>query len=169
MPEEVYHNPANDFVARFVGDPPMSFVDAGFAVQDDRCVFRIGDRGWILELPYDFDVSKSTIAAKCNVLRLGFRANQISLASSMDPVHNVPVSVYLAEMQGHRNLITVKLDQDLIQVVTAPDERWKVGEHAWMSMVPDVMHVFADGQAIHHPELKLELPASPITGGLAEI
>jgi multiple sugar transport system ATP-binding protein len=168
-PEEVYHNPANDFVARFVGDPPMSFVAAGFAVQDGRRVFRIGDRGWILAAPDDFDVSKNAIAAKCNDLRLGFRANQISLASSMDPVHNVPVSVYLAEMQGHRNLITVKLDQDLIQVVTAPDERWKVGERAWMSMVPDAMHVFADGQAIHHPELKLEFSANPITGGLSEI
>ena len=168
-PEEVYNNPANDFVGRFVGDPPMSFVAAGFTVQNDRPVFRIGGRGLALAAPDDFDASKSAIAANCNDLHLGFRANQMSLASSTDPVHNVPVSVYLAEMQGHRNLITVKVDQNLIQVVTAPDERWSVGEQAWISMAPDVMHIFADGQAIHHPEVKLEFSTSPVASGLGGI
>jgi hypothetical protein len=71
------------------------------------------------------------------------------------------VTLYLVEAQGHRNLVTVKLGEDFVQVVTAPDEDWKVGQPAWLCLDPAILHVFADGQAIYHPDPQPEIATGP--------
>ncbi len=146
-PEEVYRNPANDFVASFIGDPPMSFLKVACASSNGSNGYRL--LGTDIYLPSGTqklpDFSKD-----CN-LTLGLRANRTSLAAEADDFCNTPVEIYLVESQGHRNLITVKLGDQLAQVVTPPDQNWKVGESAWLGLHAHFLHVFADGNAIFHP------------------
>jgi ABC-type sugar transport system ATPase subunit len=151
-PEEVFHCPANDFVARFVGDPPMSFIKAAYELKNGSKGFCLdGQQDVHVPLPSDFDHMAIETAARCSNLRLGVRANQISISSVKDEKHNFPVEIYLVESQGHRNLVTVKVGSDLVQVETPPDRLWRVGEQVHMSLLPVALHVFTDGKAVHHP------------------
>ncbi len=146
-PEDVYKNPANDFVASFIGDPPMSFIKVDRASLNGSTGYRIQNSEHFIPAP---DQSLPYGSENSNLL-LGIRANQIKLSETADHFYSTPVEIYLVEPQGHRNLITVKLGSQLAQVVTPPDQVWKVGERAWISIHPQILHVFVDGNAIYHP------------------
>nr|NIO67634.1 ATP-binding cassette domain-containing protein [Anaerolineae bacterium] len=44
-PDEIFHRPANEFVAGFVGEPPMSFMDVEYAEKDGQPIFHITGNG----------------------------------------------------------------------------------------------------------------------------
>lgn len=150
-PDEVYHRPANDFVARFVGDPPMSFLSARCTSTDGRALFHLDGVQLAVPSAPDFTGEALARAARARELKLGLRASRMSLSPTANPRHEAAVGIYLVESQGHRNLVTVKLGEDLVQVVTPVDQPWKVGDTAWLGLSSDVLHVYADGQAVYHP------------------
>ncbi len=158
-PEEVFHRPANDFVARFVGDPPMSFIAARFAAQNGRPCFHLDGARLTIPAASDFSGDAAAQASGARELKLGLRAARATLSSTSDGRHNAPVGIYLVESQGHRNLVTVKVGEDLAQVVMPADQSWKVGEKAWLELSPEVLHVFADGKAVYHPRRRVGTPA----------
>lgn len=153
-PEDIFNHPANDFVARFVGDPPMSFIKADYRSVDGKVSFVLKGQSFIISEPVDFKPEFRKIASECKELCLGLRATNTSIASTQDNEHTIPTSIYLVETQGHRNLITVKIGDDLVQISTNPDQLWPVGTKVWISMPSHRMHVFADGNAIYHPDTK---------------
>jgi multiple sugar transport system ATP-binding protein len=155
-PEEIFNRPANDFVARFIGDPPMSFIKVDCRSLNGTMGFGIKNQSFVIPEAPDFGLDARNKAAGCQKLCLGLRANQTSIASTQDEEHNIQGTIYLIENQGHRNLITVKVGDDLVQVATGPDQVWSVAAPVWISMQPQRMHVFADGQAIYHPGTKLD-------------
>lgn len=152
-PEEVYNNPANTFVARFIGDPPMSFITVNLVSENDRFAFVVEGTQAVIPVANDFNKDVAVLAGAAGELKVGLRANKTSITFSPDEQHNVPSVIYLVESQGHRNLVTVKLGDDLVQVVTSPKRKFKVGEQVWVSLHSDFLHVFADGRAIYHPTI----------------
>lgn len=149
-PDEIFHRPANEFVAGFVGEPPMSFTEVEYAAEDGRPGFRIA--GSDIRLPAGPEIGayvkeKDLPAA----FRLGVRATDVSALPWKDGMHNVPGEVYVTEMFGHRNLLTAKLGKNLVQVVTSSDLTFKVKDPVWLDLNQDNIHVFADGLAIAHP------------------
>jgi multiple sugar transport system ATP-binding protein len=150
-PQDVYHRPSNEFVARFVGNPPMSFIAAQLLSENGRLGFRIADTRVVVPAAVDFTEQVAARVGKLGEIRLGARAVEMSLSSAANDHNNTPVEVYLVESQGHRNLVTTKIGEDFVQVVTPPEQIWKVGERAWLSLHAKLLHVFAEGQALHHP------------------
>ena len=149
-PDEIFQRPANEFVAGFVGEPPMSFMDVKYGEEEGQPVFCIA--GNDIRLPaspkVDAYVKDKGLTAR---FRLGVRAVDVSASPSADEIHNVPSEVFVTETLGHRNLLTAKLGNNLIQVVTPPELTFKVKETVWLDLSPDNLHVFADGLAITHP------------------
>jgi multiple sugar transport system ATP-binding protein len=153
-PTTVYHNPTNEFVARFVGDPPMSFVAANFFRTDGRSGLRLAGMESAVALPGDFD-AEAVVSASSDV-KIGFRAAEVEIAPAGATGDGTSVAVHLLESQGHRNLVTVKLGNDLVQVAAPPDRDWNVGEVVKLRIPGEAIHVFADGQAVYHPAARDE-------------
>ncbi len=149
-PDEIFHRPANEFVAGFVGEPPMSFMDVEYAEEEGQPVFRIA--GNDAHLPASPEVS-AYIKEKGqpDSLRLGMRATEVSVSPTKDETHNVSGEVYVTETLGHRNILTAKLGKNLVQVVTPPELTFEVKDTVWLDLSQDNLHVFADGRAIAHP------------------
>lgn len=149
-PDEIFHRPANEFVAGFVGEPPMSFMDVKYGEEEGQPVFRIA--GNDIRLPaspkVDAYVKDKGLPAR---FRLGVRAVDVSASPSADEIHNVPGEVFVTETLGHRNLLTAKLGKNLVQVVTPPELTFEVKDMIWLDLSQDNLHVFADGRAIAHP------------------
>ncbi len=152
-PEEVYNNPANDFVAQFVGDPPMSFIKVQLTSKNDKPAFCLDESEITIAAEDDFNAETAAIANSAEELKIGLRANRTSLSGIEDEQHNVSADVYLVESQGHRKLVTVKFGKSLVQVITVPEQDWKVGERVWISVHSKFLHVFAEGKAIYHPDI----------------
>jgi len=149
-PDEVFHRPANEFVAGFLGEPPMSFVDVEYAEDDGQPVFRI--TGTDARLPASLEVSAFVRERGLpSSFRLGARATEVSAALSRNETHNVPGEAFVTETLGHRNILTAKLGKDLVQVVTPPELAFNVRDTVWLDLSQDNVHVFADGLAVGHP------------------
>jgi multiple sugar transport system ATP-binding protein len=149
-PDEVFHRPANEFVAGFLGEPPMSFVDVEYADDDGRAVFLI--TGTDTRLPAGPEV-KAFVKEKGlpASFRLGVRATEVSVVPSLDDTHNVPGEAFVTETLGQRNILTAKLGKNLVQTVTPPELTFKVRDTAWFNLSEENLHVFADGLAVAHP------------------
>ncbi len=149
-PDEIFRRPANEFVAGFVGEPPMSFMDMEYAVEDGQPVFRLPENDVRLPASPEVDAYVKE-KSRPHSFRLGVRATDVTALPSADETHNVPGEVYVTETLGHRNLLTAKLGKNLIQVVTPPELTFQVKDTVWLNLGPDNLYVFADGLAIAHP------------------
>lgn len=153
-PQDIYHRPENEFVAGFVGDPPMGFIDVQVRTEDGREALGFVGGTESIELPKGFSVNAASGAAS---LRVGARANAISLASTRGGGHDIPGTIYLVEAQGHRTLVSAKVGQEILRVVVPNGQAWSVGESVWLRLDSNSLHVFADGRAIHHPDQRSAL------------
>lgn len=133
-PLELYNRPANQFVAEFIGSPPMNFlpvnVKAPLLIQHPQ--FR-------LTLPAVWE----SILQKYNgrSLTLGIRPEHLSV--SVPAPKNLCVQVDLVEALGNDTYLSVTLPEaHTLQVRTPPDQRVQIGERLWLSIAVESIHLF---------------------------
>ena len=149
-PGEVFNEPANLFVAGFIGVPQMNFFNAELIEDGGRYSVKLGGK--------DFPVSaaKQEIlkerGAKTQKITLGVRPEHISLSTGDDlPIHG---SVDVSEMMGSSvHLHVSALGQDVIIVAQTIDlsggsiGSFSTEQEVSFSFSENVMHLFgADGQ-----------------------
>jgi multiple sugar transport system ATP-binding protein len=158
-PNEVYNQPVNEFVASFVGEPPMSFLRIEPKREDGKFLFQIQDCDDCLEVPENL---ASVLNGAKEGYRLGVRASEITVSSQKDEKHQVAGEVYIVEHMGYSNIISAKLGTGLVRVITdaavAPNRR----ETIWLSLNAENMHLFYQGNAVQHPSYTQN---SPVTNG----
>lgn len=148
-PQEIYSQPKNEFVASFVGEPPMSFFDVEPTSKNGNLYFRIQGCDQNLLVPAQLNGGLQNGGK--DGYRVGVRASEIKMASQQDEVHNTPAQVYVVEPLGYCNVITVRLGDGMVRVVVDPLVRPKVNETVWLSLDCNNMHVFHHEKAISHP------------------
>ena len=98
-PREIYLNPANTFVARFIGTPPMNLVEARIRGAN----LQVGEAS--LELPEHL----AKFAGAERAVLLGIRPNQLQIASSSG--RGLAGRIALVEHVGAESVIDVHLDR----------------------------------------------------------
>ncbi len=131
-PTVIYDKPANNFVAGFIGNPPMNFMGGELLHQDGRTVLRIGD----------FDIAPAPELQPIlhnyehDDIGIGIRAeNMETLRLPADDA--VRVKVQVVEPLGAQNLLTVRVGQDLVKVATHPTFQVAPGEEVWLRFPSD--------------------------------
>ncbi|HSM55370.1 MAG TPA: ABC transporter ATP-binding protein [Candidatus Sulfomarinibacteraceae bacterium] len=147
-PSTVYDKPANEFVAGFIGNPPMNFMSGVMRNQNGRVVLQIGD----------FTVAPS--AEMQPILKpyddepmlIGIRAeNMETLKSAADDA--VKVQVQVVEPLGSQNLLTVRVGQDLIKVATHPTFQVEPGSNVWLRFPADkIRWIDRDSGKVLYPQ-----------------
>jgi multiple sugar transport system ATP-binding protein len=142
-PHEIYHRPANRFVAGFVGSPRMNFMD-GWLEADDQggWVFTNGTHHLRLH-GYPFGRQP----ALHEEVTLGIRPEHLQLAEDGDWSG---FSVEMTEPMGADMLIWVRSGPDLLSVRTSSDQRVAVGSKLALNLPIDRISLFAlrDGSRI---------------------
>ncbi len=96
-PEQVYNNPANTFVAGFVGSPPMNFIEGRLLDEGGRLEFHTNR--FVLEIP----PGKAASLKNERVVLLGIRPENISVEPIMFdafPKAIIPGVHLLSELMG---------------------------------------------------------------------
>jgi multiple sugar transport system ATP-binding protein len=135
-PLELYRNPANLFVAEFIGSPPMNFLSVQFTaplvISHPQFRFTLPD-SWARSLQkYDG-----------RELILGIRPEHLSIHPPA--TKNLSVQVDIVEALGHETYLWVSLtDAPAIrmQVRVGPDRTVRVGEEIWLAISPEKIHLF---------------------------
>jgi multiple sugar transport system ATP-binding protein len=141
-PLELYHRPANRFVAEFIGSPPMNFlpmqVRAPFTLHHALFRLTLPDSWKTILTPYDG-----------RMVTLGIRPEHLSVGVPSE--QTIPVKVDLVEALGSETYLAVKLrdNSDLMQVRIDPDRRVRIGEELWLAIAGrngepaiDNIHIF---------------------------
>jgi multiple sugar transport system ATP-binding protein len=150
VPDEIYHHPANEFVASYFGDPPMSFLDVELARESGQALFRVIGNGFQVparpELVRRFESSGAP-----KRLRLGIRATDITVSPTADEKHTLPGEVFVTERLGFRNILIVQAGGAQIRVCTPPGQAYTSRQPVMLNINQGNVHVFADGKAVAHP------------------
>ncbi|MGV1832722.1 ABC transporter ATP-binding protein [Agrobacterium vitis] len=141
-PFEIYHKPANTFVARFVGSPSMQFIN-GRVLKDGSGVSFTDGKDWTLPMPFP-ELSADGITE----VILGVRPEHIKLVSSDQEGHEALVD--LVESTGPEDNVTLSVNG---QKVTARLETGitKSGQTVKVQIATDKVSLFdaASGKRIN--------------------
>ena len=122
-PTDIYDNPANTFVAGFIGSPAMNLLKG---TMKDGCFS--GD-----------NVEISGFSAADWPITLGFRAEDAAVSPS---VGSINATVYTMELLGDATMIAVKAGGALVSVKANKDYRTEIGDQVSISVPQEICHLF---------------------------
>ncbi len=125
-PTEIYDNPANTFVAGFIGNPAMNLLPGTVS-------------GGTLEAD---GVAITGLTAPDGALTIGFRAEDASVVASGGQI-NAPI--YSLELLGDATMVTVRIDGTLVSVRAEKTYRAAIGDLVSIAVPAEICHQF-DGQ-----------------------
>ncbi|MDB2390353.1 ABC transporter ATP-binding protein [Alphaproteobacteria bacterium] len=121
-PTDIYDNPANDFVASFIGNPAMNLLNGVL-------------KGGVFS---GENITVKGLKGPDGPVRLGFRAEDANLGKT----GAIKAPVYSAELLGDATMLTVKAGGAMISVKAHKDVRSKIGEPAVISVPASICHLF---------------------------
>jgi multiple sugar transport system ATP-binding protein len=132
-PTDIYDNPANTFVASFIGSPAMNLVEGvltdGVFVSDGIKV----------------DGLSTSVSGN---ITLGFRAEDADIVPSGG---QISAPMYSIELLGEASMITWRFGEALVSIKTQKDYRAAIGETVEARVTADMCHLFdtASGERIN--------------------
>jgi len=134
-PYEVYHRPANVFVAGFIGSPAMNLVTASLEVHNDKTplLYR-GDGVWTLAR---VDVDSSVPARQ---VVLGIRPEDLTLTKEGSGMMTGVID--LVEYLGSETVVTVKVEDRDWLVKVSGNQKFSWGETVHLTATPDSVYLF---------------------------
>ncbi len=123
-PTDIYDNPANTFVAGFIGSPAMNLIDG---------VLENGT----------FTADKVQITGLDSThngpITLGFRAEDASVATGESSANS---NVYSLELLGEATMVTMRAGGTILSVKSGKDYRVDIGDPVSVNIPADICHLF---------------------------
>lgn len=142
--DEIWNEPANRFVASFVGEPPMNFIGGKLETPQHVSIVTKGGKE---DFEFRGEVDPKYVGS--DGISIGVRPQQIKLSRSKGQEASIAGSVKIVEFQGDNAVLTVKLENlenSEIKVVVPAGWMCREGETVWLEFSPEIIHLF-DGEA----------------------
>ncbi|NAS98332.1 sugar ABC transporter ATP-binding protein [Pseudomonas syringae pv. actinidifoliorum] len=138
-PKQIYNDPANLFVASFIGSPPMNFIPLRLQRKDGQLVALLDSGQARCELPVGF----ADAGLEDREIILGIRPEQIMLAAGdQTGLPTIRAEVQVTEPTGPDTLVFVTLNQSKVCCRLAPDVAPQVGESLTLQFDPSKVLIF---------------------------
>ena len=138
-PMDLYHRPANRFVAGFIGSPPMNFFAADIAGHTQK--------DWLLRLPDGTEIVADQSAAPLSAERvtLGIRPEHIEFGDGMAEGNRISGTVQVVERLGCDTLLHIDLSGSPM-VMRQPRDlpNIRAGERVTCRFPAEACHVFTN-------------------------
>jgi multiple sugar transport system ATP-binding protein len=136
-PDEIYNRPADTFVAKFVGSPPINLLDA--TVREGKVI--VGDN--VMECELDKSCDDALTGYDKDKVILGIRPEDIQITREKTKESNAFKSIiYFKQSMGAEDILNLKLEGLLFQAVAPPSLNTKVGEEVYANISMDRAHLF---------------------------
>jgi multiple sugar transport system ATP-binding protein len=129
-PMMVYDHPAQVFVARFIGNPPMNVL---------RAVARNG----AVELEGHPLPLEPKGAAQGSDVQVGVRAEYVQVAREQRP-GTIPAEVRVVEPLGSHLLLTLQLGAQQLKATSRTDFPVQPGDSVWLTVEPTALRLLKD-------------------------
>ena len=149
-PYEVFNEPANVWVATFVGEPPMNILAGDLESADDRLFVR--SPYFSIEVPAQQRAKLLATPGQGKRVQVGLRPEALTLSSTPDAAHPLEGRIYAVEPIGDVEIVDVRVGEDRLLVRTefgtVANDRINAPVH--LGYKPEKLHFFdeATGQAV---------------------
>src|SRR5438309_167100 len=138
-PMELYNEPANRFVAGFIGSPAMNFAEVRIGGANGA-LYAEGE-GIRLKVPGPLTNRLGPYAGK--EVTIGIRPEDMRVARDCDPPElNIPAVVEVVERLGSEILLDVAVGSVTMVASVEPISRAKVHEQLQLAINPERLHFF---------------------------
>ncbi|MDR3172585.1 MAG: ABC transporter ATP-binding protein [Treponema sp.] len=134
-PLEVYDQPANEFVAGFIGEPPMNLLPSIIVKTQEGFFFTFANSELRVKVPDRYNAVVSDTMA----LTLGVRPVDVIIT---DKHSSTPVPVAVYENFGDERRISVRVGEDLLNITTAEEVFYKHGDIIHLAFNSEKTHLF---------------------------
>ena len=141
-PIELYRHPADRFVAGFLGNPPMNFIEGRIQAENGGLHFSDGG-GFQIALPPDLECSSDS-----DRVVLGVRPEHLRTVSSPHEAGaSISATITLTEFIGERIDLHARMEggNELIARIPAESATPSVGENIHLGLDPAQAHYFVPG------------------------
>lgn len=114
---ELYHRPSNLFVASFIGNPPMNFIDGSILKSGDKYLCKTA--GGVIELPAELIKADGLTGDQ---IVLGIRPHNFELTNSKD--NSFELRIDYVEHLGKENLYRCYMDDTSVRIITPISVDW---------------------------------------------
>jgi multiple sugar transport system ATP-binding protein len=149
-PLELYSRPANTFVAKFVGSPPMNILAGTVSDGEFRC-----DAG---TLPAPADAPRGEVLA-------GFRPESATLTDPGASAAQLQLPVFAVEPLGNEMIVAFRVGDEFLNVRVPAGAPVTVGQNCGIQVAAGHLHFFNSQSGLresHAPAPQAEIPASPL-------
>jgi len=128
-PLTIYNEPVDRFVGGFIGNPPMSFLQARIERRDGGAVAVLPDAG---EVRIGAD---DGLGGHTGPVLLGIRAENVEIVAAADGT-TLRARVLVVEPLGSHNLVTLQVGAEQLKATTRPDERFERDQEVGLQVDP---------------------------------
>ena len=149
-PAEVYNNPANLFVAQFVGSPIMNILDCRIGADENCTQCFLGENTPALPLAKSLYQKIESKGIPLGQLALGVRPEAVRLAREAKDDY-IKAEVHVIEPLGPFDIVDIKVDDQIIRAKAASRFLEKPGESVWIQLDEQRTHFFNKdtGELLH--------------------
>jgi multiple sugar transport system ATP-binding protein len=138
-PLELYNQPANRFVAGFIGSPAMNF--ATVAVSEEGGALWAANEGMRIKVPAEIAGRIGRYAGQAAIL--GIRPEDLRIAAGADPAElSFDAVVEVVEPLGSEILLDVAVGSAMMVASVEPTVRAKVRDRLRLALNPERLHFF---------------------------
>lgn len=140
--EEIWNQPANRFVAYFVGEPAMNFIPGELIDQQNVAIPVPGGKN-----VFEFK-GRLKKASTESAVTIGVRPQQIMVSHKGPLPGAIGASVKVVEFQGETTVLTAILADRAgseVKAVVSSSEKIAMGDTIWLHFAPNIIYLF-EGQ-----------------------
>ncbi|MDA0231659.1 MAG: sn-glycerol-3-phosphate ABC transporter ATP-binding protein UgpC [Proteobacteria bacterium] len=138
-PSEIYNHPINEFVAGFVGEPPMNFLDCRIERSSDAVALVYENMKVALSNAQSRILEEKGAATE---VRLGIRPDDLTIAVGENHGMELSAKIFVTEPLGGDMLIEAKLGRDRITIKRKIAEVGVSGDPCGIALNIEMLHVF---------------------------
>ena len=143
-PIEVYKNPASDFVAKLLGDPPCNLIDTEIVRQDGKVYADVTGYFRILINP-DLHGKLDQVAWQeggKTCVRIGVRPQHIRVTSEKVSENSFQLPVFSIVHETKKSVVTFKLKDTFLIAKTEGKLDFPIDQKIWITLNQENMHFF---------------------------
>lgn len=141
--DQIYYTPANEFVAKLVGEPEINLLNVNIVYEGGELKVRMFKNANPARIPAD--VSKILTQGKYQGADVGIRANDIKFSFDSTGDDDIPGTVYSLEPIGNKAILIVDVGGQLIRTIAPNDLKAEIDSRIFIRVNMDNVMFFDSG------------------------
>lgn len=138
-PLDIYDNPKELFIAKFVGSPPINIFDCELRAEGGKRILQ--GRSFSIEMD-EMLSNVSRESGSMPKLILGVRPEDVSVHQKPFSSECIRGEVFAIEPLGKEIVVDVKVASDMVKVIASPSFRSNIGDAVWITFDKKSLHLF---------------------------